>query len=325
MIGKNSILETIGETPLIRLQELSKELNTNIWGKLEAANPGHSAKDRIAVYVVRCAEEKGYLKPGGTIIESTSGNTGRSLAMVAALKGYKCIICTTTKISFEKKAVLEAYGAEVIVCPKEAKPEDPESYYSKARALHEKTPNSIYINQYYNKHNVEAHYHSTGPELWKQTEGKLTHYVCCVGTGGTISGTAQYLKEQNPAIRVLGVDAVGSVLTRYSREGVLDEKDIRPYMLEGVGKNIIPSTVLFEYIDEFVQVEDKPSLLRARELARTESILAGPSGGAALEGVYQYRHYFKPDDQVVVLLPDHGISYLSKLYSDAWMEENGFL
>ncbi|MGB0177629.1 MAG: PLP-dependent cysteine synthase family protein [Owenweeksia sp.] len=325
MIGRESILETVGATPLVRLQKLSKELNTNIWAKLEAANPGHSSKDRIALYLVRCAEEKGLLKPGGTIIESTSGNTGRSLAMVASLKGYRCVIYTTTKISFEKKTVMEALGAEVIVCSTDVKAEDPQSYYSRAKALHEETPNSIYISQYHNEHNVEAHYHSTGPELWKQTEGGLTHFVCCVGTGGTISGTARYLKELNPGIKVLGVDAVGSVLTKFAREGIIDESEIKPYHLEGVGKDIIPGTVLFDFIDEFVQVEDKPSLLRARELARTESILAGPSGGAALEGLFQFRNHFKPDDQVVVILPDHGISYLSKLYNDEWMKENGFL
>lgn len=315
----------MGNTPLVRLQALSKELNTHIWAKLEAANPGHSAKDRIALYTLEKAAKEGGLQPGGTIIESTSGNTGRSLAMVAALKGYRCILCTTTKISFEKKAVLEAYGAEVVVCPKDAKADDPESYYSRAKALHREIPNSVYINQYYNTANIEAHYSSTGPEIWKQTEGRLTHYVGCVGTGGTISGTAQYLKEQNPGVKIFGVDAIGSVLTKFAREGVLDENEIRPYHLEGVGKNIIPSTVRFDLIDEFVQVDDKPSLLRARELARTESILPGPSGGAVLEGVCQFRDRFKPNDHVVALLPDHGISYLSKLYNDEWMKENGFL
>ncbi len=325
MTGKNNILETVGNTPLIRLQRLSEELNTQVWAKLEAANPGHSAKDRIAHYIIAKAEEEGVLSPGGTIIESTSGNTGRSLAMVAALKGYHCVLFTTTKISKEKKAVLEAYGAEVIMCPKDAKPDDPESYYSRARMLHEETCNSIYVNQYYNEANVEAHYHGTGPEIWQQTGGEITHYVCCVGTGGTISGTAKYLKEQKNSLRVLGVDAVGSVLTKFARTGQLDETEIKPYKLEGVGKNIIPSTVLFEYIDEFIQVQDKPSLLQALKLSREEAIMTGPSGGAALEGVFQYREHFGPQDKVVVLLPDHGISYLSKLYNEKWMKKNGFL
>lgn len=323
--AKDSILETIGDTPLIRLQKASEDLNTNIYAKIESFNPGHSAKDRIALYAIERAEREGKLKPGGTVIESTSGNTGRSLAMVAALKGYKCILCTTTKISFEKKALMEAYGAQVIICPKEAHADHPDSYYSKAKALHASTPNSVYINQYFNDSNIKGHYSLTGPEIWRQTEGKLTHYVACVGSGGTISGTSKFLKEQNPDIRVLGVDAFGSVLTKYHTDGVLDEAEIKPYKLEGVGKSIIPGTVLFENIDKFYQVEDKPSLLRARELARTEAIMAGPSGGAAIEALYQMKDEFTPDSQVVVILPDHGAGYLSKLYNTQWMSENNFL
>lgn len=323
--AKDSILETIGDTPLIRLQKASEDLNTNIYAKIESFNPGHSAKDRIALYAIERAEREGKLKPGGTVIESTSGNTGRSLAMVAALKGYKCILCTTTKISFEKKALMEAYGAQVIICPKEAHADHPDSYYSKAKALHASTPNSVYINQYFNDSNIKGHYSLTGPEIWRQTEGKLTHYVACVGSGGTISGTSKFLKEQNPDIRVLGVDAFGSVLTKYHTDGVLDEAEIKPYKLEGVGKSIIPGTVLFENIDKFYQVEDKPSLLRARELARTEAIMAGPSGGAAVEALYQMKDEFTPDSQVVVILPDHGAGYLSKLYNTQWMSENKFL
>lgn len=320
-----SILSIVGNTPLIRLNGASQDLNTNVFVKLESANPGHSAKDRIAIYVVEKAEREGRLKPGGTIIESTSGNTGRSLAMVAAIKGYRCIVCTTTKISFEKKAVMEAYGAEVIVCPKEAKADDPHSYYSRAQSLNDQIPNSIYVNQYYNESNIEAHYCTTGPEIWEQTEGKITHYVASVGSGGTISGTAKFLKEKNPAVKVIGIDAYGSVLTKYHEHGVFDEDEIKPYNLEGVGKNIIPTTVLFDRIDKFHKVEDGPSLLRARELAHTEAILAGPSGGAALQGIYELGDEFGPNDCVVVVFPDHGMGYLSKLYSEEWMIENGYM
>ena len=323
--AKESILETIGNTPLIRLQQASKDLNTNIYAKLESFNPGHSAKDRIALYAIEKAEKEGKLSPGGTVIESTSGNTGRSLAMVAALKGYKCVLFTTTKISFEKKALMEAYGAQVVICPKEAHADHPESYYERAKTLHAATPNSVYINQYYNNSNVEAHYALTGPEIWDQTEGKITHYVACVGSGGTISGTSKFLKEQNSDIRVLGVDAYGSVLTKYHTDGVLDESEIKPYKLEGVGKSIIPGSVLFQNIDKFYQVDDKPSLLRARELARTEAIMPGPSGGAAVEALYQMKDEFTPDSVVVVILPDHGAGYLSKLYNTQWMSENNFL
>ena len=320
-----SILSIVGNTPLIKLKRASRELKTNVFVKLESANPGHSAKDRVAIYVVEKAEREGILKPGGTIIESTSGNTGRSLAMVAAIKGYRCIVCTTTKISFEKKAVMEAYGAEVIVCPKEAKADDPHSYYSRAQSIHDQIPNSIYVNQYYNHANIEAHYSSTGPEIWKQTEGKITHYVASVGSGGTISGTAKFLKEQNPNVKVFGIDAYGSVLTKYHETGEFDEEEIQPYNLEGVGKNIIPTTVLFDRIDKFQKVEDGPSLLRARELAQDEAILAGPSGGAALQGVYELKDEFKPNDCVVVVFPDHGMGYVSKLYNEDWMIDNGYM
>lgn len=323
--SKSNIIETIGNTPLVKLQKASQDLNTNVYAKIEAANPGHSAKDRVALYVVNKAEKEGKLKPGGTIIESTSGNTGRSLAMIAAIRGYRCILCTTTKISFEKRAVLEAYGAEVIVCPKEAKADDKDSYYSRAASLNKQIPNSIYVNQYYNESNIAAHYSMTGPEIWDQTEGTVTHYIAAVGSGGTISGTAKFLKEQKPSMKVFGVDAHGSVLTKYHTDKVFDEGEIAPYNLEGVGKNIIPTTVLFDIIDKFQKVEDGPSLLRARELARTESLLIGPSGGAVLEGLYQLKDEFKPTDCVVLVFPDHGMGYLSKLYSDEWMVENGFM
>ncbi len=322
---RENILQTIGDTPLVYLKGVSGELKTRVYAKVEAFNPGHSAKDRIALYAIEKAEREGRLKPGGTIIESTSGNTGRSLAMIAALRGYKCVFFSTTKISFEKVTFLKALGAEVHICPASAKSDAPESYYTRARVLHEQTPNSIYVNQYYNDANIEGHYYSTGPEIWRQTEGKITHYVACVGSGGTISGTAKYLKEQNPAVRVLGVDAFGSVLTKFHTDGVLDESEIKPYKLDGVGKKIIPGTVLFDRIDKFYQVDDTNGLNRARELARTEAILTGPSGGAAIEGLYQMKGEFTPDDCVVVILSDHGAGYLSTLYNDEWMRENGFL
>ena len=322
---KENILQTIGNTPLVYLKNVSEKLNTNVYAKVEAFNPGHSAKDRIALYAVNKAEKEGRLKVGGTIIESTSGNTGRSLAMIAALRGYKCVFFTTTKISFEKETFLRALGAEVHICPASAKSDAPESYYSRAKSLHASTPNSIYVNQYYNDSNIEGHYSSTGPEIWNQTENKVTHYVACVGSGGTISGTAKFLKERNRSIKVYGVDAFGSVLTKFHRDGEFDENEIRPYKLDGVGKKIIPGTVLFEYIDKFYQVEDKKGLLRARHLAKTESILTGPSGGAAIEGLYTMKDEFKPTDCVVVILSDHGAGYLSTLYNDDWMRKNGFM
>ena len=315
----------IGNTPLVEITRLYKKEGVRIYGKLEGHNPGGSVKDRAAYGMLKGALDRGEIKKGDRLVEATSGNTGRSLAMVAALKGYKCILCTTTKISFEKKALMEAYGAEVIICPKEAHADHPDSYYSRAKTLHANTPNSVYINQYYNDSNIKGHYTLTGPEIWRQTEGKITHYVACVGSGGTISGTAKFLKEQNADIRILGVDAFGSVLTKYHTDGVLDENEIKPYKLEGVGKSIIPGTVLFEHIDKFYQVDDKPSLLRARELARTEAIMAGPSAGAALEALYHMKDEFTPDSQVVVILPDHGAGYLSKLYNTQWMSENNFL
>ncbi len=322
---KENILQTVGNTPIIFLQNVSRELNTRVYAKVEAFNPGHSAKDRIALYAIEKAEQEGRLKPGGTIIESTSGNTGRSLAMIGALKGYNCVFFATDKISYEKQTLLKALGAEVHVCPASAKSDAPESYYTRARVLHEATPNSIYVNQYYNDSNIEGHYSSTGPEIWRQTEGKITHYVACVGSGGTISGTAKYLKEQNPNVKVFGVDAFGSVLTKFHTDGYLDENEIKSYKLDGVGKKIIPGTVLFDKIDKFFQVDDTSGLNRARELARTEAIIGGPSAGAAIEGLYRMKDEFSPDDCVVVVLSDHGAGYLSTLYNDQWMIDNGFM
>jgi cystathionine beta-synthase len=320
-----NLLATIGNTPLIKLSRACKEIPGTILGKVEAYNPGHSAKDRIALYMVEEAERKGKLKPGYTIVEATSGNTGYSLAMICALKGYKCVLTITSKSSSEKISMLRALGAEVIICPAEAEPEDPSSYYARAEQLARDLPNSYYLGQNWNKDNSDAHYHTTGPEIWKQTEGKITHYVCCVGTGGTLSGTARYLKEQNPNIKIIGVDAYGSVLKKYWETGMLDKSEIRSWKVEGLGKTIIPDNVNFELIDDFIKVTDRSSAHRTRQLARTEGLMMGYSSGAALQAVFQMKKQLTPDDVVVVLLPDHGSRYVGKVYDDEWMREQGFL
>ncbi len=306
-----TFLDAIGNTPLIQVK--SHPLKGVVFGKFESFNPGHSSKDRIARQMLGKMEEQGKLKAGGTVVEASSGNTARSLAMICALKGYACVIFTTTKISDEKKKLLELYGASVHICPKEAAPDSPESYYSRAAAFANETPGAVYLNQYYNKFNTEAHYASTGPEIWEQTEGKLTHFVCCAGTGGTISGCARYLKEQNPDIKVIAVDAVGSLLTKYFHTGQIDPGELKPYRLEGVGKNIVPGTLHNEFIDAYVQVSDAESMDRIKPMARKEGLLVGPSGGAILQAFYQWPYKSKPGDFVVCLFPDHGISYLSKL------------
>ena len=321
----NNILEAIGNTPLVRLNKVTKNLKGTIYAKIEAFNPGHSAKDRIAKYMIQAAERNGLLRPGGTIIETTSGNTGFSLAMIAVIKNYRCILCVPDKISDEKVNLMRAIGAEVLVCPSNVKAEDPESYYSRAKQLHQEIPNSYYVNQYYNDANIDAHYHTTGPEIWEATEGKITHYVAPCGTGGTLSGTARFLKEKNPNIRIIGVDAYGSVLNKYKETGKFDENEIYPYKLEGVGKNIIPSNVDFDVIDKFVKAEDKASAFRARQLAKREGIFVGYSSGGAMQGVFKIKDELKPDDVVVVLFPDHGSRYLGKIFNDEWMEEQGFL
>ena len=321
----NNILETIGNTPLIKINNVLKGIRAQVYAKVEAFNPGLSAKDRIALFMIEDAENRGILKPGGTVIETTSGNTGFSLAMICAIKQYRCILCVPDKISDEKLNALRAIKAEVIVCPSNVKPDDPRSYYSKAKELHQQTPNSFYVNQYFNASNLEAHYATTGPELWEETQGRITHYVCCVGTGGTLSGTARYLKEKNPDIKVIGVDAYGSVLKKYHDTGVFDEKEVYPYKLEGVGKNIIPDNVDFDVIDDFVKVTDKSSAFRARQLAKREGIFVGYSSGAAMQGVFAIKDQLKEDDFVVVLFPDHGIKYLGKIYNNDWLEEAGFL
>ena len=321
----DTILDAIGDTPLVRLNRMVEHLPCTVYAKMESLNPGLSAKDRIALKMIERAEESGILREGGTVIESTSGNTGFSVAMVCAVKGYKCVLFTTQKISTEKMAALRALGAEVEVCPTDVTPEDPRSYYSRAQSLHEATPNSYYINQYYNPGNIQSHYETTGPEIWRQTEGEITHYICACGTGGTISGTAQFLKEQNPNVRVIGVDAYGSVLKKYHETGEFDKNEIFPYKLEAVGKNIIPSNVDFDSIDEFIKITDSEAALRARELAKKEGILVGYSAGAALAGVLAKANEFGPDDVVVVLFSDHGSKYFGKIFNDDWMREQGFL
>ncbi|UZO79627.1 cysteine synthase family protein [Aquimarina sp. ERC-38] len=322
----NSVLDLIGDTPLIKLNRILAKYPGNYYAKIEAFNPGHSTKDRIALYIIEQAEKKGILKPGDTIIETTSGNTGFSLAMVSIIKGYDCILAVSSKSSADKIETLKNMGAKVYVCPANVSTDDPRSYYQVAKRLHEETPNSIYINQYFNELNIEAHYKTTGPEIWNQTNGLLTHFVACCGTGGTISGTSRYLKEQNKDISVLGIDAYGSVLKKYHETGQLDKKEIYPYRIEGLGKNLIPSATDFDSIDHFEKVTDEDSAHTARELAKTEGLFLGYTSGAAIQGVKQLakQGVFAKDSNVVILLPDHGSKYLSKIYSDQWMEDQGF-
>ena len=296
----NSILEAIGRTPLIRLNKITQAIAPTVYAKCEGFNPGQSGKDRIALHMIEDAERTGRLHPGGTLIEATSGNTGFSLAMVAAVKGYKCVLTLTSKVSREKIDCLQAMGAEVIICPKEAKPDDPRSYYQVAERKAREIPNSLYINQNFNTENARAHYLSTGPEIWEQTGGKITALIASAGTGGTLSGTAQYLKEQNPNIRVIGVDAYGSALTKYHETGKYDEREIYSYEIEGTGKNIIPANCNFELIDKFVKVTDRESALRARDLALMEGIFAGYSSGAGIQALLQIQHEFTKDDVVVL-------------------------
>lgn len=321
----NSILDAIGRTPLIRLNRITQTIAPTVYVKCEGFNPGQSAKDRIALHMIEDAERTGRLKPGGTLIEATSGNTGFSLAMVAAVKGYKCVLTLTSKVSKEKIDCLQAMGAEVIICPKEAKPEDPRSYYKVAERKAREIPNSLYINQNFNTENARAHYLSTGPEIWEQTEGKITALIASAGTGGTLSGTAQYLKEQNPNIRIIGVDAYGSALQKYHETGEYDEREIYSYEIEGTGKNIIPANCNFELIDKFVKVTDRESALRTRELAMMEGIFAGYSSGGGIQALLQIQDEFTKEDVVVLILPDHGSKYLGKVFNDQWMESKGFL
>lgn len=322
---KNNVLETIGNTPLIRLNKIVAGIPAMILGKVETYNPGHSIKDRMALKMVEVAEAEGHIKPGGTFIECTSGNTGMGIALAAAVKGYKCIFTTSDKQSKEKIDILKAVGAEVIVCPTDVRPEDPRSYYSVAEKLSKEIPNSYWCNQYDNLSNRLAHYESTGPELWNQTDGKITHLVVGVGTGGTISGTAKYLKEQNPNIKVWGIDTYGSVFKKYHETGKFDEKEIYPYITEGIGEDILPKNVDFDLIDHFEKVSDKDGAVMARRLAREEGIFLGYSCGSALAGLMQLQDQLTSDDVVVVIFHDHGSRYVGKIYNDEWMQERGFL
>ena len=321
----NNILETIGNTPLVRLNKLTKELDAMVLAKVEFFNPGSSVKDRMAVKMVEDAEADGRLKPGGTIVEGTSGNTGMGLALAAIIKGYKLICVSTDKQSKEKFDILRAVGAEVIVCPTDVDPKDPRSYYSTSKRIAEETPNSWYVNQYDNPSNAIAHYEQTGPEIWEQTEGKITHFVVGVGTGGTISGVGKYLKEKNSDIKIWGIDTYGSVFKKYHETGIFDENEIYSYITEGIGEDILPENVDFSMIDGFEKVTDKDAALYTRKLARQEGIFAGNSCGAAVKGVLQLKENFSKDDVVVVLLHDSGSRYVGKMYNDDWMRERGFL
>ena len=320
-----NILETIGNTPMVRLNKIVEDIDATVLAKIETFNPGNSVKDRMALKMIEDAEEQGLLKPGGTIIEGTSGNTGMGLAIAANVKGYKCIFVIADKQSKEKIDILKALGAEVVVCPTAVEPEDPRSYYSVSRRLSEETPNSWYALQYDNLSNTAAHYESTGPEIWKQTDGKVTHFVVGVGTGGTISGVGRYLKEKNPNIKIWGIDTYGSVFKKYHETGEFDPNEIYSYITEGIGEDILPANVDFDIIDGFEKVTDKDGAVYTRKLAREEGIFVGNSAGSALKGVLQLKDKFKPDDVVVVLFHDHGSRYVGKMFNDDWMRERGFL
>ena len=323
---EKNILNLIGNTPLIHLKNIVAGFKGNFFSKFEAFNPGHSNKDRIALYIIEEAERSGILKSGDTIIETTSGNTGFSLAMVSLIKGYKCILAVSSKSSKDKIDMLHAMGAKVYVCPANVSVDDPRSYYQVAKKIHEETKDSVYINQYFNDLNVEAHYRTTGPEIWDQTSSKITHLIACSGTGGTISGCAKFLKEQNPDIKIIGVDAYGSVLKKYHETKELDTDEIYPYRIEGLGKNLIPSATVFDSIDFFIKVTDEDSAYTAREVTKSEGIFVGYTSGAAMQAVKQLNEMgeFDEDSVVVVIFPDHGSRYMSKIYSDDWMNDQGF-
>jgi cystathionine beta-synthase len=323
-IAKN-VLETIGNTPMVKINRITKDLKAAVVVKIETGNPGNSIKDRMAVKMIEDAEKDGRLKPGGTIIEGTSGNTGMGLAIAAVIKGYKCIFTTTDKQSKEKVDALRAFGAEVIVCPTNVDPEDPRSYYSVSSRLEKEIPNSWKPNQYDNLSNTAAHYEQTGPEIWEQTGGKVTHLVVGVGTGGTITGTGKYLKEKNPNIKVLGIDTYGSVFKKYKETGIFDKNEIYPYITEGIGEDFLPQNVDFSVIDHFEKVTDKDAAIMTRRIAREEGIFAGNSAGSAMAGLIQMKDMFKEGDLVVVIFHDHGSRYLGKMFNDEWMRDRGFL
>ncbi len=323
----NSVIEAVGNTPLVKLQKIAKDVPATVLAKVEYFNPGQSIKDRIAIKMIDDAEAKGLIKPGGTIIEGTSGNTGMGLALVAIQRGYKCIFTTTDKQSQSKVDILKALGAEVIVCPTNVEADHPDSYYSTSKRLSEETPNSYYPNQYDNLSNTQAHYESTGPELWEQTEGKITHFVAGMGTGGTISGTAKFLKEKNPDIKIIGIDSVGSVYKKYFETGEFDENEIKPYMTEGIGEDIIPEAINFDYVNEVIQVNDKDSALMTRRLSKEEGLFVGWSCGSAVKGALDYAKEYPlgSNDVMVIILPDSGTRYIGKIYNDEWMKKQGFL
>lgn len=320
----NNILGTIGNTPMVRINNITKDIKATVYAKIETTNPGNSIKDRMALKMIEDAEKDGRLKPGGTIIEGTSGNTGMGLAIAAVIKGYKCIFTSTDKQSKEKFDALRAFGAEVIVCPTNVDPEDPRSYYSVSSRLVKEVPNSWKPNQYDNLSNSQAHYESTGPEIWEQTQGKITHLVVGVGTGGTICGTGKFLKEKNPNIKILGIDTYGSVFKKYKETGIFDKNEIYPYVTEGIGEDFLPANVDFNIIDHFEKVTDKDAAIMTREITRKEAIFAGNSAGSAMAGLLQMKDMFKKDDVVVVIFHDHGTRYLGKMFNDEWMMEKGY-
>lgn len=320
-----NILGTIGNTPMVKMNALVKDVDALVLAKYETFNPGNSVKDRMALKMIEDAEADGRLKPGGTIIEGTSGNTGMGLALAAVVKGYKLICVMADKQSKEKIDILRAVGAEVVVCPTAVEPDDPRSYYSVSKRLGEETPNSWYVNQYDNPSNAKAHYESTGPEIWKQTEGKITHFIVGVGTGGTISGVGKYLKEQNPNIKIWGVDTYGSVFKKYHETGIFDENEIYSYVTEGIGEDILPKNVDFDIIDGFTKVTDKDAAVYTQRLAKEEGMFLGNSAGSAIKGLLQLKEHFTKDDVVVVLFHDHGSRYVGKMFNDDWMRERGFL
>jgi cystathionine beta-synthase len=321
----DNILETIGNTPMVRLNTITKDIKATILAKVETTNPGNSVKDRMAVKMIEDAEKSGLLKPGGTIIEGTSGNTGMGLALVAIIKGYKLICVLNDKQSKEKMDILRAVGAEVVVCPTAVEPTDPRSYYSVSKRLANEIPNSWYVNQYDNLSNRQAHYEQTAPEIWEQTDGKVTHFIVGVGTGGTISGVGKYLKEKNPNVKIWGIDTYGSVFKKYKETGIFDENEIYPYITEGIGEDILPANVDFETIDLFEKVTDKDAAVMTRRIAREEGIFVGNSAGAVIAGLLQLKDQLKEDDVVVVLFHDHGSRYIGKIFNDEWMRERGFL